>query len=106
MLNHEIRLSPYKKRALRFLYDNYGSSYEFILKLAGKSTMNVARLGSLCTEFFKTPNNINPAFMNEIFDLKKTKRAVRNQYKLNIEVPIINQVSLGAKSIRYLGPKI
>ena len=44
--------------------------------------------------------------MNEIFELKKTKRAVRNQYKLNIEVPIINQVPLGAKSIRYLGPKI
>ena len=65
--------------------------------------MNVTRLRSLCTEIFKTLNSINPVFMNEIFELKKTKRAVRNQYKLNIEVPIINQVTFGAKSIRYLG---
>ena len=44
--------------------------------------------------------------MNGIFDLSKTNRAVRNQYKLNLEVPIINQVTFGAKSIRYLGQKI
>ena len=44
--------------------------------------------------------------MNEIFELGKTSRAVQNQYKLNLEVPIINQVTFGAKSIRYLGLKI
>ena len=68
--------------------------------------MNVNRLRSLCIESFKTLNNINPDFMNEIFELRKTNRAVRNQYKLNLEVPPINQVTFGIKSIRYLGPKI
>ena len=68
--------------------------------------MNVNRLRSLCIESFRTLNNINPAFMNEIFELRKTNRAVRNQYKLNLEVPTINQVTFGIKSIRYLGPKI
>ena len=95
-----------QKRALRFLYDNYDSSYESILKLAGKSTINVNRHRSLCIEIFKTLNNINPAFTNEIFELRKTNRAVQNQYKLNLEVPIINQVTFGAKTIKYLGPKI
>ena len=95
-----------QKRALRFLYDSYGSSYEYILKIAGKSTMNVNRLRSLCIEIFKTLNNINPAFMNEVFELRKTNRAVRNQCKLNREVPIINQVTLRAKSIRYVGTKL
>ena len=68
--------------------------------------MNVNRLRILCIEIFKMPGNINPAFINEIFELRKTNRAVRNQYKLNLKVPIVNQVALGAKSIRYLGPKI
>ena len=68
--------------------------------------MNVTRLRSLCIEMFKTLNSINPNFMNDICEPKKTNRAVRNQYKLNLEVPIINQVTFGAKSIRYLGPKI
>ena len=68
--------------------------------------MNVTRLRSLCIEIFKTLNSINPTFMNDIFELRKTNRAIRNQYKPNLEVPIINQVNLGAKSIRYLGPEI
>ena len=49
---------------------------------------------------------MNSAFMNEIFQLRKTNRAGRNQYKLNLEVPIINKVNFGAKCNRYLGPKI
>ena len=44
--------------------------------------------------------------MNETFELRKTRRSVRNQYKLNLEVPFINQVTFRAKSIRYLRSKI
>ena len=95
-----------QKRAFRFLNDNCDSSYESVVKLAGKSTMNVTRLRSLCTEIFETLNSINPTFMNDIFELRKTNRAIRNQYKPNLEVPIINQVTFRAKSIRYLGPEI
>ena len=40
--------------------------------------------------------------MNEIFELRKTRRVVQNQYKL----PILSQVTFGAKCIRYFGPKI
>ena len=95
-----------QKTAFRFLYDNYDYSYESIVKLAGKRTMNVTRLRSLCIEIFKTLNSINPTFVNDIFELRKTNRAIRNQYKPNLEVPIINQVTFGTKSIRYLGPEI
>ena len=59
------KVESLQKRALRFLHDNYDSSVESILKLAGKSTMNVNRLRSLSIEIFKTLNNINPALMNE-----------------------------------------
>ena len=68
--------------------------------------MNVNSLRSLCIEIFKTLDNISPAFMNQIFQLRKTNKAVRNQRKINVDLPNINQVFLGAKSIRYLGPKI
>ena len=50
--------------------------------------------------------NINPAYMNEIFKLRKISRAVCSNYKLNLDVPTINQVSFGGKSLRYYGPKI
>ena len=61
------KVESLQKRALRFLYDNYDSSDESILKLAGKSTMNVNRLRSLSIEISKTLNNINPALMNNFF---------------------------------------
>ena len=48
------KVESLRKRALRFLYDNYDCSYESILKLVGKSTMNVNRLRSLSIEIFKT----------------------------------------------------
>ena len=47
------KVKSLQKKALCFLYHNYGSSYDSILKLAGKSTMNVTRFRNLCIEFLK-----------------------------------------------------
>ena len=44
--------------------------------------------------------------MNEICRLRKTSRVVPSNCKLNLDVPTINQVSFGDKSLRYYGPKI
>ena len=74
------KVDSLQKRALRFLYDNYDSPYESILKLSGKSPMNVNRLRGFCIEISKTLNNINPAFMNETFELRKT---LIGQFEIN-----------------------
>ena len=44
--------------------------------------------------------------MWEIFKTRKTKRAVRDRYKINLEIPRVNQASFGTKSLRFYGPKI
>ena len=44
--------------------------------------------------------------MNEIFRLRVTNRMVRSQYRLNLDIPKVNQVSFGNKSIRSFGLKI
>ena len=59
----EIDPESLQKRGFRFLYDNYDSSYESILKLAGKRTTNVTGLRSRCIEMFKTLNSINPSLV-------------------------------------------
>ena len=100
------KVESLQKRALRFLYEDYVSSYEELLQKAGKETMKVNRLRSLCIKIYKLINNINPMYINEIFKLRKTSRAVRSNYKLNLDVPTINQVSFGDKSLTYYGPKI
>ena len=44
--------------------------------------------------------------MKQIFQLRETNRTVRNQYKLNLNVPKVNQVNYGEKGLGYYGPKI
>ena len=68
--------------------------------------MKVNRLRNLCLEIYKSINNIDPTLLNEIFQVRKTSGAFRSNYKLNLDVSTINQVSFGDKSLRYYGPKI
>ena len=50
--------------SLRFLYEDYVSSYEEWLQKARKETMKINRLRSLCIEIYKSINNIDPMYMN------------------------------------------
>ena len=67
--------------------------------------MNLRRTRSLCIEIYKTVNNLNPEFMKHLLKVRKTNRAQR-EYKLHLEIPKSNQVSLGTKSMRIQGPTV
>ena len=68
--------------------------------------MNVNRLRILCTEIYKTINNLNPEFMRDLFSLSETSRLIREKYMLNLSVPVHNQVTFGNKSLRIFEPKV
>ena len=99
------KIEGLQKRALRFLYKSYNTSYEDLLLKSGFSSMNVKRLRALCIEIFKTLNNLNPSFMKEIFSLRQTNRPVWEKYKLNLDIPSYNQVTFGRKASTFFGPK-
>ena len=44
--------------------------------------------------------------MKEIFELRLSSGPVREQYKLNLNIPRKRQVTCGTKSLEILGPKI
>ena len=67
--------------------------------------MKVNRLRNLCIEIYKSINNINPMYVNEIFQLRETSKAVRGNCKVNLDVPPIDQASFGDKILKYYGPK-
>ena len=60
-----------QKRTLRFLYNDYNSPSEEILKKFGKVCMEINRLNYLCIEIYKTIDNVNPSFMKKSFNLEK-----------------------------------
>ena len=48
-------------------------------------------------------NNLNPEFRKNFFKVRKTNRAQREQYKLNLEIQKSNQVYFSTKSLRIQG---
>ena len=100
------KIENLQKRALRFLNNDYEISYEELLLKSDRATMNVNRLRILCTEIYKTINNLNPEFMRDLFSLRETGRLVREKYMLNLNIPVHNQVTFGSKSLRVFGPKV
>ena len=70
------KIENLQKRALRFLYNDYEIPYEELLLKSDRATMNINRLRILCTEIYKTINNLNPEFMRDLFSLRETSRLV------------------------------
>ena len=96
------KVEALQKRALHFLYDDCNFPSGEILKKPGKDCMKVNRLRYLCIGIYKNINNINPSFMKQLFQFRETNRTVRNQYKHNLSVPKVNQVSYGEKKSEIL----
>ena len=95
-----------QKRALRYLYSDCELPYDTLLAKSGKVTMKASSLRSLRVQIYKSINSINTSFKNENFRLRVTNRMVRSQYRPNIGIPKVNEVTFRNKSIRSFGPKI
>ena len=109
MLSHKKSLDKTEslhKRALKFLLNDYVSSYEQLSEKSGKCNMKIRRLRFLCIEIYRTLNYLNPSFMKEIFEKRNKNRVTHDRYKLNLNIPRINQVTFGTKSLKFYGPKI
>ena len=86
------KIENLQKRALRFMLSDYKSSYDELLRLPGSCAINVRLKRSLCVEIYKTLNDLNPSFMREIFQTRKTKRAVCERRNINLEIPRVNHI--------------
>ena len=63
--------------------------------------MEVTRLRTLALKTFKTLNDLNPAFMKNLFSKREASRR-----RKNLEIPNRNTIKYGNKSIGSLGPHI
>ena len=95
-----------QKRALRFLFDDYESSYNTLLMKAKKPTMTIQRLRYLCAEIYRTINDLNPSYMKNIFKKSDTIRSKRMQHPNNLIVSRPNYYEFGTKSLTSSRTKI
>ena len=81
------------KRALRFLLNDYISSFEQLLQKFSKASVNLRNYRFFCTKVFETMIDLNPTYMKEIFGRSvSNKRSVRQNYKMNLITPKTNEV--------------
>ena len=100
------KMENLQKRALRFLWNDYDSTYKDLLEKSSCPNMKLRRQRTLCIEIHKALNELNPGYMNDIFKLRNTDRLTREKYKLNLEIPKPNQATFGTRSLRSYGLKI
>ena len=75
-----IKIGNLQKRALRFLLNDYGSTYEDLLEeYSLYPHINLRRPRTFCIEIYKTLNKLNPGYMNDIFKLRNTDRRTREK---------------------------
>ena len=62
------KLGRIQYRALQFLHNDYDYDYNTLLKKSDKFSMEVQRLRTMALEIFKSLNDLNPSFMQELFN--------------------------------------
>ena len=96
------KIEKIQYRALQFLFNDYESEYDVLLKKSDKCSMEVRRLRTMALEIYKSLNNLNPLFMENLF----IKRNNINRRKNDLNIPTRNTVTFGNKSLRCLGPHV
>ena len=98
------KIERIQERALRFITDDYTSTYEELLINTGMASMRVRQMQNLCIEIYKTLSNLNPEYMQELFERNSSSYATRRPNDL--KVPRINQTTFGSRSIKFEGARL
>ena len=98
------KIEKIQERALRFLYNDFESSYKVLLEKYGHKTLHFKRIKALSCEIFKTLNDLNPSFMEDHLSLKEVSYEFRDESKLIL--PKFNTVRYGKNTFTYYGAHI
>ena len=98
------KINKIHERALRISYKDSCSNFEELLLKANTVSIHHTNLQLLATEILKTQKNLNPSFMNKIFDETDTPYTFRSGR--NILAPKPSTTGYGIENARFLGAKI
>jgi hypothetical protein len=94
------KLEKLNMRALRFVYKDFTSSYEDLLRKHGHSSLGLQRLRFIAIETFKILNDMAPDYLNELVEVKTSQYDTRKQK--TVHVPRVKTARYGTNSFRSL----
>ena len=98
------KINSLHERCLRIIYNDYRSSFEYLLDRDKGVTIHLKSVRTLAIEMFKVSKNLSPQLVTEIFEKRNNVYDLRNPS--DFVRPRIRSVFNGEESISYLGPKI
>ena len=98
------KINRLQERALRFVYDDYLSSFDELLELDNSFTVHHYNIQTLCIELYKVYNNLSQTVFSELFTRNDVSYNLRSQS--DFIIPRVKTVYKGLDSLRYFGPTI
>ena len=93
------KLEKLNERALRFVYRDYSSSYEMLLKQSGYQTLLNQRLAKIVTTVYKVVNRQGVSeSLCDLVELRESNYNLRRDKILTL--PRVNTTKYGLKSLR------
>jgi len=91
-------------RALKFVYGDFSSTYEDLLKKAGLPTLELSRLRSILNLVYKCVNKLSPPFLWDLYRERTVTYNLRNRNK--VQRVHCRTIKNGLQSISQLGSKL
>ena len=93
------KIEKIQERALRFIYDDFQNSYEFLLEKSKLPSLKTCRMCTIALETFKIINKKSPLFIQDLVIIKNNSYNFR--YTNTAEVPRPRTSNYGKRSFRY-----
>ena len=98
------KIEKIQERALRFIYNDYSSSYHELLTMSGLPSLKVRRMRTLALEVYKIIHKEGPTYLHDLVIVKDTRYSFRNTN--TAALPRFRTVKYGKQSFRYAAAEL
>ena len=94
------KLEKIQERALRFVYDDFKSTYEELLYRANIPCLHIKRIRTMAVETFRILNDMSPPVLSDLVRIRDCS-SYNFRYQNVLQVPQVRTTKYGKKSFRF-----
>ena len=98
------KIEKIQERALRFINNDFTSSLQALLTSTNTLLVHVRRMKQMASEIYKIVNDIAPAYIKDLVNIKKTNYNFRRENQASL--PAVKSTRYGLRSFRYEAARI
>ena len=98
------KIEKFQERALRFINNDFTSSLQALLTSTNTLPLHVRRMKQMASEVYKIVNDIAPAYIKDLVNIKKTNYNFRRENQASL--PAVKSTRYGLRSFRYEAARI